>query len=154
MSQPPGYSPAADGMSLALTSSMQPVEVPDVGKGRRTDLGKRSGGVKLVPNPAAPLYFETDSTRTNRVAGSMDPLGKSCGMSLSVWSETRDPPVDRAARRLRGALEVDGAQPRAAVLRERVEEGLREREGLVGPERIDHVELEGLPVVAGLPLRA
>jgi len=41
---------------------LPPAQVPDIGKGRRTDLGRHSGGMKLAPHPADPLYFETDST--------------------------------------------------------------------------------------------
>ena len=39
---------------------LPPVEVADVGKGRRTDLGRHSAGKKLAPHPADALYFETE----------------------------------------------------------------------------------------------
>ncbi len=39
---------------------LKPVEVPETGTGRRTDLGKEATGTKLAPDPRDPLYFETE----------------------------------------------------------------------------------------------
>jgi Phage integrase family len=39
---------------------LKPAEVPETGKGRRTDLGKEATGTKLAPDPRDPLYFETE----------------------------------------------------------------------------------------------
>ena len=39
---------------------MKPAEVPETGKGRRTDLGREATGTKLAPDPRDPLYFETE----------------------------------------------------------------------------------------------
>jgi hypothetical protein len=39
---------------------LPPTEVPETGKGRRTDLGKEATGTKLAPDPRDPLYFETE----------------------------------------------------------------------------------------------
>ncbi len=41
---------------------LPPIEVADVGKGRRTDLGRHSEGKKLAPHPQDPLYVETHVT--------------------------------------------------------------------------------------------
>lgn len=50
------------GLFRAGVVRMPPIEVLARRQGMRTDLGKRPAGTMLAPNPADPLYFETDTS--------------------------------------------------------------------------------------------